>query len=388
MKSGTDALQQRNRELSILNAIARELNRSVDLGQALNAVLAQVAELLDLQTGWIWLLREETGESYLAAAQNLPPGLAANPHLMEEQRCYCLDTYRAGDLKGAANINVIACSRLVRLVEGAEGLRYHASVPLYAHQKKLGVLNVASADWRELSADDLRLLHTVGDLLSIAVERARLFSRSVQLGAVEERFRLARELHDTLGQGLTAVLLKLEGIDALLEAGAEVKKVRQAVQQALDLARVNLEEARRAVLDLRAAPLEGRTLAEALASLATELSARESVEIACQAIGGSRPLPVRVEAGLYRIAQESLHNAVQHAGARRVALQLVTTPAQVRLVVQDDGCGFDPSQIPRDRFGLIGLNERARLLDGSLELESSPGRGTRLEVVIPLEAER
>lgn len=386
MKSDADELQQRNRELSILNAIARELNGSVDLGQALNAVLAQVAQLLDLQTSWIWLLREEHDEYYLAAVQDLPPALSANPQLMEGQRCYCLDTYRAGDLKGAANINVVACSRLVRLVEGAEGLRYHASIPLYAHQKKLGVLNVASADWRELSADDLRLLHTIGDLLSIAVERARLFNRSVQLGAVEERFRLARELHDTLGQGLAAVLLKLEGIDALLEGGADPEKVRQVAQQALGLARANLEEARRSVLDLRAAPLEGRTLAEALASLAAELSAKKTTAIACEAIGASQPLPVRVEAGLYRIAQEALNNAAQHAQARQILLRLVVTPAQVQLVVEDDGCGFDPSQIPRDRFGLVGLNERARLLDGSLKIESSPAQGTRLEVVLPLEA--
>ncbi|MBI2502428.1 MAG: GAF domain-containing protein [Candidatus Latescibacteria bacterium] len=385
MKSDADELQQRNRELSILNAIARELNGSVDLGQALNAVLAQVAELLDLRTGWIWLLHEESGESYLAAAQDLPPALTANPRLMEEQRCYCLDTYRAGDLKGAANINVVACSRLVRLVKGTEGLRYHASIPLYAHEKKLGVLNVASADWRELSEDDLRLLHTIGDLLSIAVERARLFSRSVQLGAVEERFRLARELHDTLGQGLAAVLLKLEGIDALLEGGADPGKVRQVAQQTLELTRANLEEARRSVLDLRAAPLEGRTLAEALASLAAEVSAKEALEIVCEAIGG-QPLPVRVEAGLYRIAQEALNNVVQHARARRALLRLVATPAQVQLVIEDDGCGFDPSQIPRDRYGLVGLNERARLLDGSLKIESSPAQGTRLEVVLLLEA--
>jgi two-component system NarL family sensor kinase len=160
-----------------------------------------VAELLDLHTGWIWLLHEETGESYLAAAQNLPPALAGSPRRMEGT-CYCLDTFRAGDLDGAANVNVVTCSRLWGLVDGTDGLRYHASIPLYAHGKKLGVLNVTSADWRELSAEDLRLLYTVGDLLSIAIERARLFAKSVQFGVLEERNRLAREIHDTLAQGL------------------------------------------------------------------------------------------------------------------------------------------------------------------------------------------
>src|SRR5574341_1693571 len=173
-----ETLRRRNRELSILNSIAEALNRSVDLDQALQAALSKAAELLDLKTGWVWLLSEESGETYLAAAQNLPPGLANNPELMQGS-CYCLDTYKAGDLDGAANVNVITCSRLKKLVDGTAGLRYHASIPLYAHGKSLGVLNLASADWRELTADDLRLLYTLGDLLSIAIERARLFARSV-----------------------------------------------------------------------------------------------------------------------------------------------------------------------------------------------------------------
>lgn len=384
-KLDSSELGRRDRELSILNAIARELNRSVDLDQALRTALAQVAELFDLQTGWVWLLREETGESYLAAAQNLPPALAENPHLMEG-RCYCLDTYRAGDMRGAANVNVVECSRLYKLVDGTDGLRFHASIPLYAHGKKLGVLNVASANWRELSPEDLRLLYTVGDLLSIAIERARLFGRSVQMGAVEERYRLAREIHDTLGQGLAAILLRLESADALLEAGGGPEQVRRTVRQTLDLARANLEEARRSVLDLRAAPLEGRTLAEALAGLAEEVSKREGLRVRFEVTGGGRPLPVRVEAGLYRIAQEALTNAVQHAGARQGVVRLVTTPDRVQLLIEDDGRGFDPSEVPKGRHGLVGLNERAKLLGGSLRLDSSPGAGTRVEVTLPLKA--
>ena len=382
--SDTEKLQRRNRELSILNAIADALNREVDLTRALQAALAQVAELLDLHTGWIWLLREDTGDSYLAAAQNLPPALAHAPRRMEGS-CYCLDTYRAGDLDGAANVNVVTCSRLAGLVDGTDGLRYHASIPLYARDRELGVLNVASADWRQLSPEDLKLLYTVGDLLSMAIERARLFAGSAQFGAAEERNRLAREIHDTLAQGLAAIALQLETADAVLEAHTSPERARQAVQQALALARANLEEARRSVLDLRAAPLEGRTLATALAALAAEWSAKWKLIVAFEAIGANHPLPVRVEASLYRIAQEALTNAVRHASARRVMLQLATSPDQVQLLVEDDGAGFDPAQIPRGRYGLIGVNERVKLLGGSLQLQSSPGAGTRLEVTVPLE---
>ena len=196
-------LERRNHELSVLNAIARELNRSINLNDTLRFTLAQVAELLGLSTGWIWLLNEQTSEPYLAAYQNLPPALSDNPRRMDgTDYCYCLDTYRNGDLEGAANVNVLTCSRLKGLVDGTDGLRYHASIPLYAQEKKLGVMNVASPGWRSLSRDDLQLLYTVGDLLAIAVERARLFSRSERFGAVEERNRLARDIHDTIAQGL------------------------------------------------------------------------------------------------------------------------------------------------------------------------------------------
>lgn len=110
-ESDTEKLKRRNRELSILNGIAEALSRELDLSQALQVALAQAAKLLDLRAGWIWLLREDTGDSYLAATQNLPPALANAPQRMEGS-CYCLDTFRAGDLVGAANVNVVTCSRL------------------------------------------------------------------------------------------------------------------------------------------------------------------------------------------------------------------------------------------------------------------------------------
>ena len=383
-QSNAEKLKRRNRELSILNTIAEALNREVDLDQALQTALRYVAELLNLQTGWIFLLNEETQAFYPAASLHLPPILADNPERMAGS-CYCLDTYVAGDLDGAANVNVITCSRLYKLIDGTDGLRYHSSIPLYAYGKQLGVLNVASTDWQELSEEDLQLLYTVGDLLSIAIERARLFQRSTQLGVVEERNRLAREIHDTLAQGLTAVSLKLEAADALLEAGAESEQVRQVVRQALALTRTNLEEARRSVLDLRAAPLEGRTLAQALAKLAEEVSHRAGIRVTFEATAAHRPLPLRVEVGLYRIAQEALNNICQHAEASRVEIRLVATAETLKLSIEDNGKGFDPANISKNSFGLIGANERAKLLGGTFRIQSCAGAGAKAEVTLPLE---
>ena len=412
-------LDRPTRELTILNDIAQALNRSVDLDAALRSTLALVGELFGLETGWVWLLNE-AGDSYLAAAQNLPPALAQNPAKMEGS-CYCLDTFRDGDLAGAANVNVVTCSRLWGLVDGTDGLRYHASVPLYAPEdfaqaessrtavaraepsrtpaaraendkKKLGVMNVASATWRELSEDDLRLLHTVGDLLSIAVERARLFDSSRELGALTERNRLAREIHDTLAQGLSAIALQLETADALLDGDGEPNgqpdgqrnRIHRAVRSALDLARSNLDEARRSVLDLRAAPLANGTLVEALRQLAREVEQQGGGHVTLETVGAQRPLTVAVETGLYRIAQEALTNAQQHARAAHVTLRLAATPKEVTLRIKDDGRGFDVERVQPNRYGLVGLRERAHLLDGTLTVESEVGVGTVVRARVPL----
>ena len=267
-KHTTDSqkLARRNRELTILNEIASALNQEVDLAAALRTALAKVAELLELRTGWIWLCCAKTMSKILTwprprtCHRRWPISLSA-----WKGGCHCLNTFRAGDMSGAANVNVVGCSRLSGLVDGTGGLRYHASVPLYAsHGLKLGVLNVADTEWRELSEGDLRLLYTIGDLLSIAVERARLFERSKQIGAMDERSRLAREIHDTLGQNLAAITLQMETADALLEAGVETEQVWIIVRKTLELSRSGLIEARRSVLDLRAVPLEGRSLVEAV----------------------------------------------------------------------------------------------------------------------------
>jgi two-component system NarL family sensor kinase len=352
------------------------------------AALSRVAELLGLRAGWVFLLDEASGEPYSAAAQNLPPGLAEDPRRMTGS-CYCLDTFRAGDLAGAANVNVVTCSRLKWLgSRGTEGLRFHASIPLYGREgRRLGVMNLAGPEWRKLSPDDLRLLRTIGDMLGVAIDRARLYARSTEAGAVEERNRLAREIHDTLAQGLAATALHLEAADALLEAGADPRRARAAVVEALRLTRANLEEARRSVLDLRAASLEGRTLAEALAALAAEASsAGNGPRVRLEAEGGARKLPARLEAGLYRIAQEALGNALRHAGAREITVRLVTAPERVALTVEDDGRGFEPGGDSGGgrRFGLVGLAERARLLGGVLSVSSAPEAGTRVEAVVPL----
>jgi two-component system NarL family sensor kinase len=249
------------------------------------------------------------------------------------------------------------------------------------------MLNVASSDWRVLSDDELSLLTTAGALVSLAVERSRLEAAGARAVAAEERNRLAREIHDTLAQSLAGLTMQLEVADALVAQQGD-QRLAQAVTRALALTRSTLQEARRSVLDLRAAPLEGRTLSRALTELAAEARGAApgiGVEVASEGFDRTAgKLPPAVEVGLYRIAQQALANVVRHAGPARAVVRLTLEPGQVRLRVEDDGVGFDPMDLPPDRFGVVGMGERARLLGGSLTIETSPGGGTAIDVVVPL----
>lgn len=395
-----EALRRRSYELSILNDVARALNASVDLPALLARALGKVTELLGLSTGWVLLFDETSGEPYLAAEQNLPPGLREEPALMTGS-CYCLDSFRDGRLDGPENVEVISCSRLRKLAldrSRTAGLRYHASIPLEVSAgdggiERLGMLNVAGPEWRELDPNELELLRTIGDVLGVAIERARLHARRLESAQTEERNRLAREIHDTIAQDLSAIAFQLEAAEALLSQETrqvELERARRSVTAALDLARKGLEETRRSVLDLRAAPLEGRTLPAALAALAAEANAGSAPAVAFEAVPATPtviPLPPAVEVGLYRIAREALQNALRHAAAAHVMIRLEASPDRVRLTVQDDGRGFATEGAAQgraaSRFGLVGMRERARLLGGSFQVESSTGAGTRITVEVP-----
>jgi two-component system, NarL family, sensor kinase len=381
--AGEGANAEGARELAILNAVAAALNSSVDVHQALARTLALVADLLGLETGWVWLLDPETEQFYLAAAQNLPPYLQ-EPVRMSGRWCRCTDLFRRGELT-PTNIDILECTRLRPAVEAHDaeatrGLRYHASVPLSFQKRKLGIINVAGPSWRELTREELGLLSTIAYQTGIAVERARLAEEGTRLARAEERTRLAREIHDTLAQGLTAIGLDVEG--ALRHLETDPARARQRLQRALATTRESLEEARRSVLDLRAAPLAGRPLAEALAALGRAFTSETGVRVSVRAEDG-RALPLRTEAELYRIAQEALANVRAHAQATRVEIALRATPAETVLTIRDDGVGFAPRRAAEGRHGLLGMRERAKLLGGKLRVESRPGRGTAISVRVP-----
>ncbi len=371
------------RALRVLKEVAEALNSAPTEQRAADEALSRMADLLGVETGWVWLRDPASNRFYNAAVQNLPPYLQ-EPVRMTGRSCWCLELFRNGELT-ARNIDVVECSRLAPAAESREaalthGLRCHASVPLYAGGRPLGVMNLAMRGWRRLMRQELDLLTTIADQLAVAIERARLGEQSIEHARADERSRIARDVHDTLAQGFTAVGLHLE---AGLSHLAPRNQARPALRLALDAAREGLEEARRSITSLRGSPLENRSLAEALGALSRRFMTDTGVRVRVD-VADVGQVPTDVEAELFRIASEALTNVRKHAGVSEVTLRLEKTRGGLRLTVADTGSGFRVRGARRRGFGLLGIEDRARVVGGRATIRSAPGRGTTVAVTIPV----
>lgn len=340
-----------------------------------------MARLLGVETGWVWLSDPASGRFYNAAVQSLPPYLQ-EPVRMTGRSCWCLELFRSGQLT-ARNIDVVECSRLAPAVQSqpslTHGLRCHASVPVYAGDRPLGLMNLAMHGWRRLTRQELDLLSTVANQVGIAIERARLGEHSIERARADERSRIARDVHDTLVQDLTAIGLHVEAALSRLD---QRDAARPALQRALDAARHSLDAARRSIGTLRASPLDNRPLAEALAALSRQFTAETGVRVRVE-ISDPGPLPADLESQLFRIASEALTNIRKHASAREALLRLELVRDRLRLTVADTGAGFRVRGARRRGFGLLGIEDRAALVGGRATIRSAPGRGTSVTVTVP-----
>jgi len=233
----------------------------------------------------------------------------------------------------------------------------------------------------EFSDGDQELIETFAAHAALALENARLHERSRELSIVEERNRLARELHDAVTQKLFGLVLAAESGAALLEQ--DVQRAGVQLQRVRELAHEAMEELRSVIVHLRPAALESQGLAVALGKHVDVLRRTHTRKIDLE-ISGDAPVPAAVETDAFRIAQEALHNALRHAGAARIDVVLRCDPGRVELTVRDDGIGFDPAAAGArsHSLGLTTMAERAHQAGGVLEIVSSPGAGTtvRLEV--------
>jgi len=329
--------------------------------------------------GHIHLLDETGVALYLAVQRGLPPQIVAQVESIP------VDSSLAGwVLEHGESLlvpDLAADSRAVQMTNG-DDLAY-VGVPMQARGRTLGVLSVIGKKEHLFNAEEVALLASVADQVGVAVENARLRQQTERAAVIEERERLARELHDSVTQLLYSMTLFAGAGERL----ARTKKLDDPENYLADLGEIAqqaLKEMRLLVYELRPPALEQEGLAGALQLRLESVEERAGMK-ARLLVEQEADLPMLVEDALYRIAQEALNNALKHAAATVVTVQLHINSEQVTLEVADNGRGFDPDTTnDMGGMGLASMRERVERQGGSLTILSAPGEGTKVTANIQI----
>lgn len=266
------------------------------------------------------------------------------------------------------------------------GHRSSHMVPLVAGDRVLAILTMCFPHRAEIPPEKLDLVRAWSQQITLALEFVRLNREAQALAVEEERNRMAREIHDTLAQGFSGVIMQVEAAKGAL-AVADAKAATTHLDRAAGLARSSLTEARRSVRALRPRALAADGLLGAIEGMMREKTLGIPLETEFASDGEGWSLPVEWEEVLLRVTQEALVNAMRHAAAKRFRARLSFGPREVVLELADDGRGFDPNA-EHEGYGLIGIKERVDRVGGRVAIESRAGAGTRIEVILATTRER
>jgi PAS domain S-box-containing protein len=377
------AEQTAQKQTAALIQTLKSLKKSPDLDLFLKQVLMTLSKCLNAAAAALWLYDQEQERFtlYLNYDEGHDFTESLRDHLGLTQRSSAQENpYWIELVRTRLPLSLDASNLPEREWYFEHGIRGVLLVPLLLGDDVLGCVSVRSTAPADYRPAELELAQALTQQAALAIQMSRLAEQGQQTAILQERNRMAQEIHDTLAQGFTGILLQLEAA----AYAPEQEQARVHIEQSRKLARQSLQEAQRSVRALRPQALEGDQLPGALAHLVTQVSSTVEMIVSLQIHGTPYPLPVEVENHLLRIAQEALTNAVRHSEGASVLVELTFEPAQVRLCIHDDGVGFEPSKgVEKNGFGLIGMYERAEQIGGRMTLATHPGRGTTITAAIP-----
>jgi signal transduction histidine kinase len=373
---------RQNAELSALLRVGRASGSSVELSQMLDEALGEILEVTSADAAELWL----AGAGVLTLERFRGVGAAA----FGSRSSFLLGEGLPGAAAKAVSAVVThdpsADPRFAHEEIASLGLRTFCALPLRVRMRTIGVLAVAARDQTAFaSAEERRVLEGIGEQIALGVENARLQERVLDRAVLEERERIARELHDGLAQVLGYINAQTQAVKKLIQS----RRIGEATSE-LDamggIARAVYDDVREAIVGLRT-PAKGLvpTLREYLSRLPRMNGCRVELCVAGDADGVA--LAPSTEIQLVRIVQEALSNVRKHAGASHVEVIVEASEEEVGVEIVDDGRGFDRLLLDRTgwpRLGLQTMRERAQAVGGAFELVSTPGAGTRVAVHVPL----
>jgi signal transduction histidine kinase len=374
-------LDRKAREAEALSRADEQLYRSLHLDTVLQAVVDAVTDILQADKCALMVWDPELQRLVGRATSGFRPDTV-------ERMTYAPGEGIAGIVfeRGApvAVEDTLGDPRVKHEVGDPEGIRSVVSLPIYVGGEVFGVFGVNYCAPRTFSEADIQVFQSLAQRAEMAIGNARLYDQAQRVATLEERQRLARDLHDSATQSMYSARMYAEAASRLLSRGDEhtaaeyLGEVKAATRDALTEMRLLIHE-------LRPPILESEGLIAALRLRLSAVEERAGIETVLDvAPGFPERLPVALEKELYSLAQEALNNALKHGRPERITLALAETPSGVSLEVSDDGAGFDPEQIgPNGGNGLRGMRERVARHGGVIRIESAPGEGARLRVEVP-----
>ncbi len=371
----------RTRQLATLNAIAAVTSRSLDLQVILPEALDKTLEVMGLEAGLALLLEPDEATLTVRSWRGMPDDLmravgrvplaTSSVSIALEQGgpiVLTIDDVMPGPVRSG-----MEATDLTRLI----------SVPLTAQDRLLGALILLTGIERPLSPSERDTLASIGQQIGVGIANARLLQETERAATIEERQRLARELHDSVTQSLYSLTLLAEAGRRTAASSGE-PRLSDTLDRLGTTAQQALREMRLLVYELRPLELETEGLVGAVRRRLDAVERRSGIE-ARLLVSGELDLPAATEAELYRIVQEVLNNTLKHARASQVTVRLAVGPAAVTVVVADNGEGFEvEAASSRGGLGLASIRERAARLGASLEITSAPGQGVRVRLDVPL----
>lgn len=392
---------ERYQELLALSRVSAAISGLWDLDAVLKVALDNVLKIMKGTIGGILLVDERTQRLSYHIHQGLSDSYVENMHLGlgEGIAGRVAQSGKAILLEDISADSRVAHPDLVN----AEGLKAFICVPIRAKDDVLGVINVASRRAHRFSRHDLHLLHSIGDQLGVAIQQARLYerlrkareryrklTRQILVAQEDERKRLAIELHDETSQTLSGLTLQLQALADIAEKSSGDTELITRLKKVQSLAVQVHTEIRRLMTDLRPSLLDTLGLVPAIRQLADTRLRPLNINVTVEVTGKERRLPPEVETGLFRVAQGSIGNIIEHSKAKSAHIVLEYRDSELLLRITDDGQGFDVADLTdveesgRGR-GLFSMRERIMLLDGTASVESKVGEGTTVRARVPID---
>jgi signal transduction histidine kinase len=378
-------VEERTREIKTLLDITRNVASTLELQPLLNLILEQLKGVVDYQNAGLYTIDGDTfiSEGYRGPLQQeavlhrrIPFSLLPlHTKAVRDQVPFIIDDLHTMDPhsefgEGAALI----------LKQSRDKTCAWLGVPLIVKDRVIGMLSMSSEQPGYYSERHADLAMAIATQAAVALENAKLYERAQEVATLEERQRLARELHDSVSQALYSIGLAANAARLLIDR--DPPQAAAPLDYLIALAEAGMTEMRALIFELRPDSLEQEGLIAALEKQAAALSARHRIAVISE-LGAEPALPLEVKEALYRIGQEALHNVVKHARAKQVEIRLAVNPEKVILRVADDGKGFHVDGAFPGHLGLRSMRERAARLDGALEIISTPGQGTCVCATIP-----